>query len=442
MNLHAVLARVTPSADEDAAMDAVVGRLEAAVQAVMDDLGLPGRASVQGSVAKGTWLAGSTDLDLFMLLDPALDEAALKQAAQDVGSRVLEGARKMYAQHPYLIGAFEGLDVDLVPAYAVAAAGARMSAVDRTPFHTAWVREHLDDAGAVRLAKQWCKGVGVYGADTATGGFSGYLVEVLVVLHRGFEGFIDWLAADARPRRLAHGDDEVDDDVSPLVVVDPVDAARNCAAAVHAGTLAAAIEAARAYRNGPDERFFFPRPAQGAPAARLKAALADQGAVWLGVQMTPKTDRLDIVLPQFQRAGRMLTEALERDGFPVRRHRVDQVDGVSMQWVIDDVHKPATRIHRGPAAHQEPNARKFREKWQEAADAAGPVHEDDGRLAVEVHERIRTPVEALRHHLKTASLGKHVAAALQDHRLHDAPPGGSWAPIVTDFILDRRPWQR
>ena len=46
------------------------------------------------------------------------------------------------------------------------------------------------------------------------------------------------------------------------------------------------------------------------------------------------------------------------------------------------------------------------------------------------------------HDTHVAWTGKHVAAALQDHRLHDAPPGGSWAPIVTDFILDRRPWQR
>ena len=88
----------------------------------------------------------------------------------------------------------------------------------------------LGQRGEVRLAKRWLKGVAAYGAQTATGGFSGYLVEVLVAARGSFQGLVDWLAKGAQPRRIALGPDHVKDDVSPLVVVDPVDAARNCAA--------------------------------------------------------------------------------------------------------------------------------------------------------------------------------------------------------------------
>ena len=434
-----VLTRITPDADEQARMDATVASILAAAQAAMDEAGLDGEASVQGSVAKGTWLAGNTDIDLFLLLDPATPQEALKDAAATVGQAILDNPQTKYAQHPYLIGTFQGYDVDLVPAYAVAAAGAHMSAVDRTPFHTRWVLDHSDTAlrDDIRLAKKWCKGVEIYGADTATGGFSGYLVEVLVIAQGGFDGFIHWLS---RPGRVAMGDDQVDDDVSPLVVVDPVDAARNCAAAIHADVLERATHAATAYLADPSEAFFFPAPPRDEPEA-CQQALEGQGLAWIGLCMTPQTDRLDLVFPQFQRAARTLSDAFERAGFQVLRHRVDELDDVCMQWLVKDVELSATFPRQGPAPDKEPNARKFRQKWQDNPDAAGPIEEVDGRLQVLVHRTARTPAAWLAQELPRFQGGKHVVAALKHHVI-EGRPRASWAPLVTDFILDRRPWQR
>ena len=229
-----ILRELTPTAAEEGALAAAAHDLEQAAQAALAEAGLAGRAAVQGSVAKGTWLRGGADIDLFLFLYPCVPLERLESAAVTVGAKVLHDARRKYAQHPYLSGAFQGHAVDLVPAYAVATAAAKMSAVDRTPFHTAWVRDRLDAAarGQVRLAKRWLKGVGCYGAQTALGGFSGYLVEVLVARHGSLDGLLAWLAAGAKPRRIVLGPDQVTDDVSPLVVVDPVDPARNCAAAV------------------------------------------------------------------------------------------------------------------------------------------------------------------------------------------------------------------
>lgn len=446
-----VLARLTPGAQEAAAMQRRVERLEAACQEALEAEGLRGVPTVQGSVAKGTWLSGATDLDCFLLMDPGLPEDRLKAVAEAVGPQILSDVRKKYAQHPYLIGTFDGLEVDLVPAYRLQDAGDRMSAVDRTPFHTAWVRDHLDDAarGQVRLLKRWCKGVGVYGAETAIGGFSGYLLEVLVHRFGSFDDVLAWLAADARPRRIApDGRDQVDDDVSPLVVVDPVDATRNCAAAVQDDALQRAGEAATAYRRAPDERFFFPAPPRAESADTLRAGLGDQEATWLGLTLTPRTDRLDIVLPQFQKAARTLAQELERAGFPVRRQQVLPFDGeaqVGMQWVLDDVTLPEATTHTGPPEDVRPHADTFRKKWQDHPDAVGDVVAVDGRLQVTVAVPHRTPAAWLHAHLDRLATGKHVRAALEEgHAVLDDPAGvpDGWAPEVADFVLDRRPWQR
>ncbi len=52
--------------------------------------------------------------------------------------------------------------------------------------------------GEVRLLKKFMKGIGVYGAEIKTGGFSGYLCE-LFVLHYG--SFVKTLEAFARHKQ-------------------------------------------------------------------------------------------------------------------------------------------------------------------------------------------------------------------------------------------------
>ena len=446
-----ILRGLTP---DDAERDRVIAArasLETAATQALHDLGISGVAQVQGSIAKDTWISGDTDLDCFLVLSRDTPDDALERITTEVAGMVLEGARKKYAQHPYLIGERDGFQVDLVPAYRIESPDQRLSAVDRTPLHTAWVQSHLDDAALaqVRLAKQWCKGVGAYGAETRIGGFSGYLLEVLVHRFGGFHGLLEWAAADCTPRRIAMRGDMVDDDVSPLIVVDPVDPTRNCAAAVTTDIIALVQEAAKSYQTAPDAAFFHPAPPRGEPAEALHAALRASSATWVGIILAPKTDRLDIVFPQFQRAARVAAEALERAGFPVHRVRVDAFDDdrmVGMQWLLEDATLPAERVHEGPDAGKEPNAGRFREKWDGHPDAVGPVVTGaNGRLEVTVRITERTPAAWLQANLATVLVGKHVTDALDDPPRIITDPAAvptAWSAAVADHVLDRRPWQR
>lgn len=451
---EAMLARLRPTAEERERVEGAVRRLEEAVDAEAAGQGIEAKASVQGSLAKDTWLAGSTDLDLFLLMDPATPAEAMGERTRAIGEVVLQDARQRYAQHPYLLGTFEGLQVDLVPAYRIDDPSQPASAVDRTPFHTAWVNEHLDagQKDQVRLLKRWMKGTGTYGAETAIGGFSGYLCEVLVAQFGSFDGVVAWLAGDAQPRRFTPGDDRLPaDQPSPLLIADPVDPTRNVAAAVTETTLARGTEAAQAFQADPDEPFFFPPPAHAASPEALANGLQGQG--WLGLLLTPQTDRLDLVLPQFQRAGRLVAEALERAGFGCARRHVavlgDQDDPagqqVALQWITPQARIPDTEVRKGPPAAVAANADRFRQKWDGHALALEPVQEVDGRLQVTVRVPADTPAAWLEAEAARVLVGKHVQKAwkasgqiLGDPA--DAP--ADWAPVVADLVLDRRPWQQ
>ncbi len=443
----AILERLTPTRDEADRMRHTVARLEAAVAAALAAAGSNAEASVQGSIAKGTWIAGSTDVDLFLLCDPDTPADELEGLATQVGSAVLESWDKKYAQHPYILGLFEGVQVDLVPAFRVRDASQRASAVDRTPLHTAWVKANLNDhqLGDVRLLKQWLKGVGAYGAETAVGGFSGYLCEVLVEWHASFDGVLSWLVAGT-PRR--HGwIGEPPNEPGALLVADPVDASRNVAAAVTEDTFARAAHAARSYRESPSEVYFFPPPPEASAPAELRSALASTGHAWAGLVLVPQTDRLDLILPQFQKAGRQATQQLTRAGFTVERHQVDVLDDgrVALQWLAHPAALPPSFERVGPLAGKEPNASAFRRKWEGHPDAVGPVREEGDNLVVTVARRQRTAAAWLEANQSIVFVGKHVRAALRQGPAFVADPGdavAAWAPIVTEFILDRRPWQR
>ena len=216
---------------------------------------------IVGSVAKNTFLKGA-DIDLFLKFNTDID---LKKEGLDIAKKIIPNGRELYAQHPYLRGEIDGIGIDVVPCYSVENSTKPLSAVDRTPFHTDWVKENIsgieDD---IRLTKQFLKGCGAYGANSAVGGFSGYLVEILCIKYGGFENLVNEIA-NWKPPILVDNIENAPN--SPIMIADPVDSKRNVAAGVTLGGLGSAVLASKAFLTKPTLDFFFPknkkRPFQG-----------------------------------------------------------------------------------------------------------------------------------------------------------------------------------
>ena len=123
-----------------------------------------------GSAARGTWLAGDHDLDIFL----ALPEGSDLGLGLEVARLVSPHHEERYAEHAYVHARIDDFDVDLVPCYLLQDATALKSAVDRTPFHTRYVASKINGLEEeVLLLKQFMKGTEVYGSELKTGGFSG-----------------------------------------------------------------------------------------------------------------------------------------------------------------------------------------------------------------------------------------------------------------------------
>ncbi|MFY9606053.1 MAG: CCA tRNA nucleotidyltransferase, partial [Thermoplasmata archaeon] len=222
-----VLKSIRPTAAQDRKVMAIVEELSEMALAEARKLKVHIELMLVGSVAKGTHLK-DPDIDLFMLFPESTELAQLKEAGLEIGRRVL-GGREHYAQHPYVRGTYKGFQVDLVPCFRIHDTRVKMSAVDRTPFHTEFVKKNLKKGSAdeVRLLKRFMKGIECYGAEAKVQGFSGYLCELLIMRFGSFRAVLesarDWKAGEALELPGYPGKEFPE----PLTFVDPVDSSRN-----------------------------------------------------------------------------------------------------------------------------------------------------------------------------------------------------------------------
>ncbi|SDX63584.1 CCA tRNA nucleotidyltransferase [Halobellus clavatus] len=419
--IETVRDRVTPDAAERAAMRDAVAALTARVEAELDSLSVDADIVQVGSTARGTWLAGDRDIDLFVRFPPSIERDTLERYGLEIGNAVLPDGHEEYAEHPYVTGEFEGFDVDLVPCYDVDDGASLQSAVDRTPHHNAYLRERIDDdlASEVRVFKQFLKGIGAYGSDLRTRGFSGYLAELLVLEAGGFEALLE-SAADWHPPVAfdpeAHGSTDHDD---PLVVVDPTDADRNVAAVCAAENVARLQHYARAFLDAPSEGLFEPRSPEPLDADAVRAHIERRGTVPVAIVFDAPDLVDDQLYPQLEKSLSGVRDALDRRGFGPIRATTFADDRAVLFVELAHRSLPAIERHDGPPVHVRQHAEGFFEAYAGQADDAetapyGPFLAGD-RYVVERQRDFTDAVDFLEsEELFGVGLGAQIETALED----------------------------
>jgi len=147
---------------------------------------------IVGSVTRDTWLPDKKEFDVFILFPKDLKPSELEKYGLQVAKEIVKEMKGTftlkYAQHPYLSAKINDVEIDIVPCYKIKDTSEVKSAVDRTPFHVAYLQKKLKkkQANEVRLLKKFLKNHNLYGADAKTQGFSGYLCELLIINYKTF----------------------------------------------------------------------------------------------------------------------------------------------------------------------------------------------------------------------------------------------------------------
>jgi len=435
-----ILKSIKPSPAQNRKVAALAEELSDQVESVSRKLGLHVEPMLVGSVAKGTHLK-DPDIDLFMLFPESTPLENLKEKGLEIGRKIIDG-REHFAQHPYVRGMYKGFQIDLVPCFRIRDTKSKMSAVDRTPFHTEFVKKHLKkgEADQVRLLKQFMKGTECYGAEAKVQGFSGYLCELLVMRFGSFQKVLEAASAWKVGEALELPGYEGKEFPEPLTFIDPVDSSRNVASAVAPETLLRFVMATREYLKAPHEKFFFPSPQETWDAETLRDKAGKRLDNLISIEF-PKLDLIDdVVYPQLRKSLVNMTALLERADFDVEKTTIHVDDSTHLLIELSSISLPKEKKHRGPPVNSE-NVNEFLSKWNSLGVSAPYV--DDGRWWVMVKREYQRADELLKAKIGSVPLGKDVKeqgkfaiesgrGLLQDRHL----------PALTHHFDERMPWQR
>ncbi len=298
---------------------------------------------IGGSYAKGTWLSGEVDLDVFVKLKKDVDEKTFESIGKTIGFDSLKKFKPYvrYSEHPYVEAEIEHTRVNVVPCYDVEI-GSWKSAADRSSFHTKFILQSLDQSkkDEVRLLKKFLIGIGIYGAEIAKEGFGGYVAEVLVHHYGSFLGVLEAASSFVPHQVIGNPTKKFD---TPLIIIDPIDSNRNLGTAVSAESVGRFILASRAFLKKPSLAFFKPQP------RKLNKKNLDNTVI---VKFNYKKRSPDIIWGQIKRATTAVAGQLDLSGFEVLRKSsiTDEKSEAALLFLLRSPNIEKNVIRRGPDA--------------------------------------------------------------------------------------------
>lgn len=264
-----------------------------------------------GSYSKGTWLPDKADIDIFIKFEKSVSEEKFIELAKKIGFDSLKKFHPYvrYSDHPYVEAKIQGTKVNVVPCYDIEK-GQWKSAADRSPFHTQFMLESLTNVmrDEVRLLKVFLKTIRIYGAEIAKQGFSGYVVEVLILNYGTFENVIKAFA-NVKPNQIIGNASKGFD--TAVIIMDPIDNTRNLAAAISVESIGKFVLACRSFLKKPSISFFRPKMNSKISKKNLDNVLV--------VTFNFKPRSPDIIWGQIKRAANSLATQMQIEEFNVLR---------------------------------------------------------------------------------------------------------------------------
>jgi tRNA nucleotidyltransferase (CCA-adding enzyme) len=315
--------------------------------------------------------------------------------------------------------------------------------------------------GEVRLLKKFLKGIDAYGAEIKTGGFSGYLCELLILHHKSF---IDTLSSFASYKQRITIDMEGyykgrEKELKllfpePLVTIDPVDKGRNVASAVQPQKLYTLVGAARAYLKKPSKTFFYQPKIKALAAETLKTELDNRGAPLIFLTLGSMEAVPDVLWGQLHKTQRALRKLAELNDFKVLRDAVWSNEKTLSVFILELEQRKLSRFkkHLGPPLKQEKECENFLAKYACNTGVVSGPYIEDGRWVVQLKRRFSDVTKLLEEKLRDGgrSIGtaemmaqafrKKLSILANGEVSEVYRDSGEFAEFLTSFLLGKPFW--
>ncbi len=305
-----------------------------------------------GSFAKGTWLSKDADVDIFVRFKKSTSEEKFEQISKKIGFESLKkySPYVRYSEHPYVEAKIKETKINVVPFYDVKL-GEWKSAADRSPFHTKFMKKSLTPKmrNEVRVLKIFLKSNGIYGAEMAKQGFSGYVSEVLILNFKSFENLIKSISEIKEKEVIGKTSKKFE---TSIVITDPIDSNRNLAAAISDENIGKFVLISRAFKEKPRLTLFKNK--------KSKISKKYWGNL-LVVKFDFKMRSPDVIWGQIKRATSSLVTQLEWGGFTVLRSKsyTDQTKEAYLLFFLKSTKITEIYSKNGPDFFRESSSKSF-----------------------------------------------------------------------------------
>lgn len=304
-----------------------------------------------GSYAKGTWLAKEADIDIFIKFKKSTPDKKFEELSKQIGFVSMKKFKPYvrYSEHPYVEAKIHGIKINVVPCYDVKL-GEWKSAADRSPFHTRFMQKSLSPKmkDEVRFLKVFLKFIGIYGAEIAHQGFSGYVSEVLILNFGTFENVIKSISKINENQVIGKTSKEFD---TVLVIIDPIDSNRNLAAAISNENIGKFVLSSRAFQDNPSTRFF--------RTSKRKSSKGWENVLVIKFNFEIRSP--DIIWGQIKRMTSSLATQLDLGGFNVLRNMsyTDEKKEAYLFFLLESTIIPSKYAKKGPEFFREDGSKSF-----------------------------------------------------------------------------------
>jgi len=368
-----VLSRVKPEKRYVDSFLSEVNRVSSWFNTAIRAEGIVAECSKGGSVAKGTFLKGDHDVDLFIKFSqeykskdlPIYLDHIIKLVAKKLNFKY----KKVHGSRDYFQFEYRGIKFEVVPVLKIFNVREAENVTDVSPLHVGYLKKqtskHPNLSNEIRLTKQFCKAAGVYGAESYIKGLSGHSIDLLVTFYGSFINFVsstkywqDKVVIDVgnklkeplkniNPSKLR----------SPIVLVDPVDNSRNATAALSKEKFNILKSRAQAFLDNPSVDFF---KIEKMDIKNIKEKHKKNWGVFLTV--VPISDKSDDVRgTAILKAQEFLIRELKRKEFNILEKGFDFEH---IYLIIKKEELSEYVIHRGPPKRQRNACKAFIEKYK------------------------------------------------------------------------------
>jgi tRNA nucleotidyltransferase (CCA-adding enzyme) len=400
-----ILKRIKPSKKEEAQMKKVFKSISSSIKIPKTTIELG------GSSAKGTWLKGNHDIDIYIKFDQkyysGMNISEFVHKAKPKASRV-------HGSRDYFQMVKDGFEIELIPIMNIKKVEHADNITDISPFHKKWVKKHKQYTSDIRLAKAFAKANGFYGAESYIRGFSGYAMEVLTIHYKGFDKMLKNVAnwktkTTIDPEKYHKGKIELNKAkmLSPLIVIDPVQATRNMTAVVSKEKYKLFIKSAKRFLKKPNEKYFI-KPTFS--LEELKKRKKDKKLITIEIE--PLEGKRDVIGAKILKSFEYIKKELHNNSFFLKDAGWNW-DENALLWFILEEQKLSTKVkHFGPPQDRKKRVKHFKEKWK-----GKRVKIEEGVTYVMVERKYKKAEHLTKEIILQEYIDSRVSKVL-DHKVH------------------------